>query len=269
MRHAGSFMADTIAIFRVTVRQNLLFTGGRGRGPTAGQISSWRVSTFLAKVTAMRAVHVILLLLLPAVAQAHPHLFIETAVAVLFNERGEATGIRVTWGYDKYTTLQYLADHGMDQDMEGKLTDKELSDLNGFDMHWAAGYAGDTYAKLDDTPLNLSQPRDWTLTYADGQISTKHIRDFDVPIALGRDVLKLQTYDPTYYVDYEMSPVVEFVGAPPGRRCQAIFRAADKAKAKKDLEAAIRALSNDPESNFPAMGKQFAGEAWVICASHS
>ncbi len=210
-----------------------------------------------------------LLILVPGQTQAHPHVFIQTAIAVLFDAAGDATGIRVTWGYDDYTTLQFLADQGMDQDMDGKLTDKELADLNGFDMHWVPGYAGDSYASLDATPLTLSQPRDWTLVYADGKITTTHIRDFAAPVKLGHDVLKLHTYDPTLYVYYEISPVVDFIGAPAGRRCQSIFRPADTAKAKKDLEAAIRAMSQDAEMNFPAMGKQFASEAWVICASDS
>ena len=148
------------------------------------------------------------------------------------------------------------------------LTDEELAKLTGFDMHWIPGYLGDSYATLNETPLTLSNPRDPTLTYTDGKVTTTHIRDFATPVQLGKAVLKLQTYDPTLYVDYEMSPDVALVGASPSQRCQVIFRPADTAKAKKELEAAVKAMSQDAESDFPRMGKRFASEAWVICASN-
>ena len=140
-----------------------------------------------------------LLLLLPTAAFAHPHMFIQTAIAILFNDAGFATGIRVTWTYDSFTSLQILTDHGMEEDGNGQLSAGQIAELNGFDMTWQPGYQGDSFARLDQQALNLSGPRDWTLSYADGGISTTHVRDFDAPQDLRDHVLGISTYDPTYY----------------------------------------------------------------------
>lgn len=206
---------------------------------------------------------------LPAMASAHPHMFIQTAVAVLFNDAGLATGIRVTWTYDSFTSLQVLTDHGISEDANGQISAADLATLNGFDMTWQPGYQGDSYARLDQQALTLSGPQDWTLSYSDGVISTTHRRDFAQALDLRDHVLGVATYDPSYYVLYDLSPSIALVNPPPAGRCRAIYKPADTAKAKLDLEAKLRALQGDPELAFPAVGKQFAAEAWILCASGS
>ena len=35
-------------------------------------------------------------------ALAHPHVFVDTGLEVIFDEQGRATGIRISWTYDEY-----------------------------------------------------------------------------------------------------------------------------------------------------------------------
>ena len=95
-------------------------------------------------------------------ALAHPHIFTDTQIEVIFDETDRAEGLRITWAYDDLTSLQVIADHGMDVDFDGTLTAEETAALSGFDMHWDEGYAGDTYALLGKVPLRLTGPTDWT-----------------------------------------------------------------------------------------------------------
>ncbi len=209
----------------------------------------------------------LLLCLTPGLAEAHPHMFLQTAVAVVFDGQGKASGVRISWIYDDFSSMQILADQGLAETADGTLAPADLAKLNGFDMTWKPGWKGDSFARLDQTELDLSGPQDWTVAYAGGQLTTTHLRRFAQPLDLRGHVLGVSTYDPTYYVQYEMSPAIVLENAPPG--CRSIYRPADTAKAKADLEAQLRALQGDPELTFPAVGKSFASEAWILCASGS
>ena len=54
-------------------------------------------------------------------ANAHPHIFVDTQLEISFNTAGEAEGVRITWTYDDLTSLQFIADRGMDVDFDGRL----------------------------------------------------------------------------------------------------------------------------------------------------
>ncbi|MDP1576549.1 MAG: DUF1007 family protein, partial [Cypionkella sp.] len=135
--------------------------------------------------------------LLGTPAEAHPHIFVDAQLEVAFNAAGEAEGVRITWTYDDLTSLQFVADRGMDSDFDGQLTTTEVAALSGFDMHWDEGYPGDTFALNGTAPLQLSGPSDWTATYANDKITTSHFRQLVPPLALGADPLVIRVYDPS------------------------------------------------------------------------
>ena len=87
---------------------------------------------------------------------AHPHIFIDAGMEVIFDDQARATGLRITWSYDDLFSLMLVEDRGLDPDFDGVLTPEEATAISGFDMEWQPGYAGDTYAlmvgacRLDD-----------------------------------------------------------------------------------------------------------------------
>lgn len=199
-------------------------------------------------------------------ANAHPHIFVDTHLEISFNATGMAEGVRITWTYDDLTSLQFIADRGMDADFDGELTAAETSALSGFDMHWDEGYPGDTFALNGKVQLQLSGPSDWTADYANEKITTSHYRSITPPAALGPDPLIIQVYDPSLYTGYYIvgKPKVE------GRSdCNADVRRPDMTAANQKLDAAIAALPGDAENEFPALGAIFAEEVHVTCAAHS
>jgi ABC-type uncharacterized transport system substrate-binding protein len=199
-------------------------------------------------------------------AFAHPHVWIDTRIEVVLNDRNEATGVRVSWTYDDLYSLYVVGDMGLDADWDGKLTPEEMARLSGFDMKWDPGFMGDTYALLGGTSLDLSRPKDWTADYAEGKITTTHLRSFDAPVPVDREPLVVQVYDPGYYVAYAIpfNPIVTG-----GQGCTAQIFVPDLDAAEQELMAALSEYTPDVdlEAQFPAVGAKFAEEVRVTCAA--
>ncbi|MEC9104101.1 MAG: DUF1007 family protein, partial [Pseudomonadota bacterium] len=81
----------------------------------------------------------------PGQAQAHPHVFVDTALTVELDAEQRITAVTVTWVYDDFYSLLVLQDMGLDEDADGILAPGELAQLDGWDMKWIEGYAGDLY----------------------------------------------------------------------------------------------------------------------------
>lgn len=208
------------------------------------------------------------LLLSPALAAAHPHIFVSTGVEVIFDDQGRATALRISWTYDEMFSLMMVQENGLDPDGDNVLTQAELASLNGADMEWDPEFPGDTYALLGDAPLALSRPRDWTMAYDGAALTSTHIRDFDAPVTVAEVPLVVQSYDPGYYTAYtiDAEPVVT------GRdSCTAGIWEPDRSKADAMLDAALKEYDGtDVESGgFPAVGAAYADEVRVTCAAPS
>jgi ABC-type uncharacterized transport system substrate-binding protein len=199
-------------------------------------------------------------------ALAHPHVWIDTAIEIILNDRNEATGVRVSWTYDDLYSLYVVGDMGLDPDWDGTLTPEEEARLSGFDMKWDPDFPGDTYALHGEEPLVLSRPKDWTASYAEGKITSTHLRSFDAPVPLGAAPLVVQVYDPGYYVAYSI-PVDPVVTG--GVGCKTQVFVPDLDAAEEQLMAALSEYAPDVdlEGEFPAVGAKFAEEVRVTCAA--
>lgn len=195
---------------------------------------------------------------------AHPHVFIDTGLEVVLDAQNRAVGLRITWTYDDLTSLQLIADKGLDADFDGILTAAETAALNGFDMQWGAGVVGDTYASLAGQPLAISGPSDWTVDYKQSKITSTHYRSFATPTVLGDQILMVQSYDPTLYVGYYLKLETKVSG---GAGCQMRVVKPDLTAAQAKLDAAIAALPAEAEQAFPEMGAEFAEGVEVSCAA--
>jgi ABC-type uncharacterized transport system substrate-binding protein len=206
------------------------------------------------------------LLVLPVPALAHPHVFVDATVEVIFDAQNRATALRIGWTYDDLFSLMIIEDRGLDPDYDTVLTDAEVAQLSGFDMQWEAGYPGDTYALMGGQPLALSQPKDFTATSADGKITSTHTRSFDAPLAIGSDPLVIRVYDPTYYTSYAILGQPALTGA---TGCSVQVFAPDAAVAEATYLEAVGQMDAQmlEDGNFPAIGAAYAMEARVTCAA--
>jgi ABC-type uncharacterized transport system substrate-binding protein len=213
-----------------------------------------------------RAVPLVLFALAAGPVLAHPHVWIDTRIEVILNEANEATGVRIGWTYDDLYSLYVVGDMGLDPDWDGKLTPEEEAKLAGFDMEWIEGFEGDSYALLGETELELSGPQDWTASYADGRITSTHLRTFAMAVPVADVPLIVQVYDPGYYTAYSIpyDPVVTG-----GTGCTAQTFVPDLDEADQALQAALEEFTPDVdlEQQFPAIGKAYSEEVRVICAA--
>lgn len=199
-------------------------------------------------------------------ALAHPHVWIDTRVEVILNERNEATSLRISWTYDDLYSLYIVGDMGLDPDWDGRLTPEEEAKLKGFDMEWIEGFEGDTYALMAGAPLKLSGPRDWTAGYAEGKITSTHVRDFAAPVPVAGEPLVIQVYDPGYYTAYSIpfDPVITG-----GTGCSAKVFVPDLDAADAALQEALKEYTPDVdlEAEFPAIGASYAEEVRLTCVA--
>lgn len=200
-------------------------------------------------------------------ALAHPHVFIDTTIEVIFDAQGRAEALRIGWTYDDFFSLTYLSENGYDPDYDEVLTPEEQARLSGFDMGWDAGFPGDTYALIGDRPIGLSRPEAPGAVYADGKITSTHLRRLSEPVQGGVGDLVVQVYDPSFYTAYRIAATPKLTGAPEG--CSVQVLAPDREAADAILLAAIEEMagSADAEAEFPAIGAAYAEEARVTCSA--
>lgn len=218
-----------------------------------------QVTSLLAAVSAVA---------LAVPANAHPHVFVDTEVEVVFDADGRAAAVRITWSYDEFFSMAIVEDRGFDQDFDGALTGEEAAALQGFDMNWDEGFAGDTYALVGATPVALGPPTDWTADYRDGKLVSTHLRLLDVGSRPAAEPLVVQSYDPGYYTAYRIVGTPVLTGAD---GCTAQIFGPDMAAADAILEQALEELNGEDalENGFPAVGAAYADEVRVTCADPS
>lgn len=206
---------------------------------------------------------------LSGAAQAHPHVFIDADVEIIFDAAGAATALRITWIYDDLYSMLVIGERGLDPDFDGRLTSSEQAALSGFDMKWDANFAGDTYALKGDVPLALSRPEEWTADFSEGRLRSTHLRRLSQAVEMGDTPLVVQVYDPSYYTAYRIAANPVLTGAPVS--CKAEVFVPDQAAANAILEAALEEYSGSDgvEADFPAIGAAYAEEARITCAKPS
>ncbi|MGR3758926.1 DUF1007 family protein [Roseobacteraceae bacterium NS-SX3] len=200
--------------------------------------------------------------LVPAVAGAHPHVFVDTGLKLEVSRDGRLEAVEVTWVYDEFYSLLLFEDLGLDPDADGVLTAEELARLQGFDMRWEAGFVGDTYVTQAGEAVALGAPEPLETRVEDGRIITRHRR-----AATGRpqaDGLEVRAYDPGYYTAYTLTHGAEVTGG----GCTASVTPPDLDRAYSLAEELLYAMpAAQAEESYPEVGEAFAGTVRLSCGA--
>ncbi len=204
----------------------------------------------------------------PVAAVAHPHVFIDATVEVIFDGDGRAEALRIGWTYDDLFSMLIIEDRALDPDYDAVLTPEAEAQLAGFDMQWDAGFPGDTYALMNGAALPLSRPQDFTARYAGGKITSTHLRRFDTPVAVSDVPLIVQVYDPGFYTAYAITGQTVLTGR---SDCVAAVFEPNRDAADEALLAALAEVAADVdiEMTYPEIGAAYAEEARITCANPS
>ncbi|MGC1496275.1 MAG: DUF1007 family protein [Sulfitobacter sp.] len=196
---------------------------------------------------------------------AHPHIFIDTGLEMVFDPQGQLTHVRVTWQYDEFYSLLVTEDMGLDADFDGVLTEAENTKLTGFDMQWVEGYNGDLEIMSGTQVLALSGPTQTSAEFAQGRITTTHLRSILSPAATSEPIV-IKPYDPTYYTAYDVTRPLVITGSD---ICRARVKMPDINAGLQALRDQLNTLGVDtyPEDvGLPNIGAQLASDVIVTCS---
>lgn len=202
--------------------------------------------------------------LAPAPVMAHPHVFVQAEVTVVFDEGG-GVAVRLDWFYDDFFSLLVTTDLGIDMDGDLILTEDEQVLLDSQITAWPPEYQGDLEVRQAGQVLALDTKRDHTMTYADGLFHEAHLR----PVAALADPaapLEVRVFDPSFYTAYELRQPVRIEGRDD---CTVAVVPADLDAAYALAESLLdgRAASDvGPDEYFPEIGDAFADTIVVTCA---
>lgn len=203
-------------------------------------------------------------MVLPTTIPAHPHVFVEAQVTVVFGEGGELA-VKLDWFYDDLFSLLVTTDLGIDMDGDLILTAAEQQLLDEQIAAWPPDYAGDLEVSQGDAVLALAEKRDHRMTYEDGLFHEAHLRP--VPELADPDApVRIRVYDPTFYTAYELRSPVLIEGRDD---CTAEIVPADLDAAYALAESLLDGQDPaevGPDEYFPEIGDAFADTIVVTCA---
>lgn len=204
-----------------------------------------------------------LALLAPAsLARAHPHVFISTTLALEVDAAGQLAGIEVTWAYDEMYSMLLLDELSLDPDYDGILTEAELDELDGYDLNWMEGFAGDLYVTAPDgRDVPLGPPEGLGVSFDANVYASRHRRAPLAPLAADGAVVK--AYDPGFYTAYDLQGGVTLTG-PGAARCALSIIPPEIDDAYEALAAELSELPPDA-IDYPQVGETFADTIRLTC----
>jgi ABC-type uncharacterized transport system substrate-binding protein len=192
-------------------------------------------------------------------ADAHPHIWVNVTGEARYAADGTITNLRETWRFDEVYTA--FAIQGLKLGNGSELGSDNLAPLLADAVAALKENGAFTHLRADGLAVAPGEPVEPSFSLQDGELVLRFTLPLQAP--LRARTLTLEIYDPTWFVDFELtSPEpLALIGAPAG--CKAVVAKAnnpDQAAAQQRSEAFFISLA--AISNF---GAQFARPIAVAC----
>lgn len=203
-----------------------------------------------------------LLMLLPSMANAHPHNWIDVQTQFTINENSQLTHITQVWEFDLYYSMMTLADVMNEHDSEeiglpilAADMVKNLKTYNYFSSLFING-----------AEVQLNKPKEYELRTKkkDGHI----LLELELTFTLGSKIdvekhkLNWQVFDPTYYISmlHQDEQAITFVSKS-GTECSV-----EIVEPKPSTELIDYAQNLDKsQKNTDGLGSKFAEKIYISC----
>lgn len=177
--------------------------------------------TILHRLTtrARPAVLAVAAAMMPAVAVAHPHVWVTSRSDIVFDAGGMISAVRHSWTFDD--GFSAYATQGLDEDGDGTLTREELQPLAQVNVESLHEFEFFTYLGLTDVDEvygAFGEPVDYWLDYDGRQLTLHFTLPLTEPFDPRQGSAAIEVYDPTFFVDFGLAdgdPVM-LVDAPQG-----------------------------------------------------
>ena len=150
-----------------------------------------------------------------APAFAHPHVWIAMRSDVVFNDKGEVSGIAVEWTFDD--GYAQVALDGLDTNGDGVYSQSELEPLTTENLSSLKDYNYFIVPRVNGQIVPMAEPVDPGQIFSNGKLELH----FTVPLATPVDPHKVEfqykVYDPEFYIalDYVEQDPVGVIGTLP------------------------------------------------------
>ncbi|MDT3380898.1 DUF1007 family protein [Labrys portucalensis] len=197
-------------------------------------------------------------------AAAHPHVFVNSASEIVYDDKGRVTGVKQHWTFDE--AFSSYATQGLQQSANGGYTREALAPLAQTNVENLKDFGYFTFAKLGGKELLFKDPVDPYLDFTNGVLTLHFFLPLSSPQTQGQKALAIQIYDPTYYVAFTLDDETpaKLDGSPQGCALNVIRPKPpsedQKAAALQLDEAYFSAL--DQNKDF---GAKFANNIQVNC----
>lgn len=150
-------------------------------------------------------------------AFAHPHVWVDTRSAFVFDDKGHVRAIRITWRFDELYSA--FAIQGSDANSDGATDQSELQALADNNVKFLAEWRYFTDVKAGLADAHIGEVTDYGVSDDNGTLVLWYELPLEFPVDVTKVALRFRSYDPSYYVAFDADPAenVELVGtAPPG-----------------------------------------------------
>ena len=129
-------------------------------------------------------------------AHAHPHIFLNNKIQVIFDHEG-VSGFKAFWYADDFSTAG-LTD-GYDENENGNLDDYEIKLFENDSVNNLKKYHYFTYLKLNGKPVSLKSIEDYKVSLIDNKIVFSFFIPFKTKAKLKNTEIILSQYDKDYF----------------------------------------------------------------------
>jgi ABC-type uncharacterized transport system substrate-binding protein len=200
----------------------------------------------------------------PREAAAHPHVYVDARVEVVFDKEGKITALRHVWRFDD--AFSAFASQGLDTNGDGILSIEELQPLAKVNVESLKEYEYFTFLKAGGKRIGFKIPTEYWLQSSDGYLSlfyTLPLMQAVKPDAAG---LTIDVYDPNYFVDYQLveKDPAKLIDAP-ATCTMAVKRKADPDAATAAILGQFPASERELPANLRSLTNEMANRVMVKC----
>ena len=127
---------------------------------------------------------------------AHPHVFIEQRLNVVFDDKGLA-GIKVHWEFDDMFANMIAEDHDLNRN--GKFEAIEIQKVEEKAFSFISKYNYFTYIKIDNVPFQVKFIRDFNAVLKNQKLVYEFLIPCHVTATSQVKKVTVASYDPSYY----------------------------------------------------------------------
>lgn len=196
----------------------------------------------------------------PHAAVAHPHVRIDTAATLRFDDNQRLVGLEARWAFDYVYT--YYAVEGFDADGDGIYSTEELAPLAEENLSKLSEWGYYTVLKADGVRVALGPAEAPQMAVEEGRLVLMFFLPIPTPLDPRAVTVIFSTFDPTFYIRMlpgENAPVLLGPGATVG--CVASVEPRSTEETPYIADALIATMTIDPAEPENGPGASFA--SWI------